>query len=194
MHISSYLVRDRSPARPLTLDQRRALELVGRHDGRFGRARLAQVLAGEPDGRAIEFGLGGDALRGAVPSLARSLAALDALCEQGLIEVDATRGRYLVLRVTGAGSRRLGAARAEPERRVRRLDVAEQVRFDRLVARRDAMARECSALPSSIARLCELRAVACSAARDHAGLQRVLSPGTFSRFGDAACEVLAQVQ
>lgn len=173
----------------LSPDQRRALTLVGRHDGGFGRTRLALVLAGEPDRYGPE--LRREALRGTVPSMRRALAALDALCELGLIEVDPSRGRHLVLRLTSAGARRLG--RVLPSRPpVRRLDAAAQARFDRLVARRDLLARRQDALPSSLARLAELRETARAGARSRVELQRLLSPATFSRFGEAAFAVLAQ--
>jgi len=178
-----------------TLVERSVLSLVHRHESRFGRHRLAEVLAGLPTGRVLEYGLEREPAFGAVRrgGLPAALRLLDGLQRRGHVDVDPTHGRYLVLELTATGRRALGL----PARPGRHISTGfetprEQAAYDELVTRRNGLAAQSGCLGSQVARLSQLRDLVRARPLTPEALSRAaaLPPASAERFAGLALEVL----
>jgi hypothetical protein len=120
-----------------------ALRLVHRHDGAFGRVRLAEVLAGRRSPGVLEHRMEREAEFGAAEDFDAAAAALDALVKRRLLAVRGAERRRPVLALADAaqGLRRVkaGNARVPPPAR---MDFAQRAQLWALVRWRDLIAEQ----------------------------------------------------
>lgn len=180
----------------LTPRQRLALALVARYSGRYGRTRLAEMLAGEPTARVRGAGLDLELEYGAFARLGLrgAYGMLRSLEQAELIAIDPSRGRYLVLEVTALGRDALGMPPPPRTRQGSKMfeSPRDQALFDTLVMWRNEIAARSGWMGSEIARLRDLRKLVHERPRsleEIAGKQLIV-PGAEELFGPVALEVL----
>ena len=171
-----------------------ALRLVYRHDGAFGRQRLAQVLGGRPSAALQEHDLHRDAAFGACGAPAAARDVLDRLMADGWLRSVERNPNRPVLELTERAATLPRVAqenRREPP--PARLEPVAQAQLRRLVRWRDLIALQEGRTQKEVATLRALRALVRQAPEtaDELAATGLVDGRAPARFRRAVVEVLA---